>query len=203
MARAAWKCHERSACRSTRSAPCTRIPNAPTAGCHTEHQGEHAALTTMAEFDHHWTNYELTGSTSKLRMAGRAIRARVDNHAWAAHACVSCHADPAVHKGGTNCAQCHSTATFAGATFKHRFRSITAAGVVAAAAARRHQDESNYKTYTCYGCHEHTPAKMGVCTCARIANFQDCALPRRRPKKDRRGAADVDILERWLTSSTE
>ena len=75
--------------------------------------------------------------------------------------CESCHKAPAdtMHKQMTgNCAQCHKTQAWKPATFEHNKyfpldKDHNASCVTCHVA-------NNYKRYTCYGCHEHTPANM-------------------------------------------
>ncbi len=69
-------------------------------------------------------------------------------------ACVACHAEPAVHRGqfGTNCAQCHNTNTWQGATFNHRFP-LNHGGRGTIACTTCHTTAGNYHVYTCYACH--------------------------------------------------
>jgi hypothetical protein len=129
--------------------------------CHTEHRGGHAALTSLAHFDHDWAAFKLTGKHQAVDCASCHKSA---GYKGTPQTCVSCHAEPATpapHKAhyGTACAQCHSTTGFAGATFKHTIFSINH-GRRNNTCATCHSDAANYKTYTCYGCHEHTPAKM-------------------------------------------
>jgi hypothetical protein len=75
--------------------------------------------------------------------------------------CDGCHSKPgdALHqKIDANCSECHSNEAWLPATFDHRdyFR------------FDRHHDtecstchvDSNYATYTCYGCHEHSRSKI-------------------------------------------
>ena len=97
--------------------------------------------------------------------------------------CESCHAKPAdtLHKGLTaGCAQCHSVQRWKPATFDHAKLFVL---------DRDHQTtcetchtNSDYSRYTCYGCHEHTPANVrreheeeG------IRDFQNCVECHRDP----------------------
>jgi hypothetical protein len=128
--------------------------------CHREHQGPRGALTDYSMFDHDCAAFKLTG-----RHLGIAC---VDCHREGAYqgtvqACVGCHAEPASHVGkfGTDCARCHQTTGWGGATFAHRFplnhgvgRHHQSACVVC------HQVAGDYAIYTCYGCHKHEQTKM-------------------------------------------
>ncbi len=75
--------------------------------------------------------------------------------------CASCHAAPggALHRDvGAACASCHSTERWKPASFDHaKFWPLD----------RRHQASCvtchpgrAYAKYTCWGCHEHTPASV-------------------------------------------
>ena len=75
--------------------------------------------------------------------------------------CQACHKSPAdaLHKQITgNCAQCHNQKKWTPATFAHDKyfvldRDHTASCVTCHVL-------NDYKRYTCYGCHEHTPANI-------------------------------------------
>lgn len=107
--------------------------------------------------------------------------------------CESCHAKPVdtLHKRLTaGCAQCHSVQRWKPATFDHAKLFVL---------DRDHQTtcetchtNSDYSRYTCYGCHEHTPAnvrreheKEG------IANFENCVECHRDPgvEPEKRGGS--------------
>ena len=71
-----------------------------------------------ATFDHNLSGFPLTGAHVNL--------ACTQCHSGGVFTglsteCVACHAEPSIHAGmfGTNCAQCHNTSTWAGATFNH------------------------------------------------------------------------------------
>lgn len=67
---------------------------------------------------------------------------------------------PTVHKFryGSGCVNCHTTAAWEGTTFTHAIFSINH-GKKNNTCATDHQDTKNLALYTCYNCHEHTPAK--------------------------------------------
>ncbi len=73
---------------------------------------------TPATFDHNLSGFPLTGAHTSLACTQCHTGGVFSGLSTA---CVACHAEPAVHAGvfGTNCAQCHSTTTWAGATFNH------------------------------------------------------------------------------------
>ena len=75
--------------------------------------------------------------------------------------CEGCHKPPTdpLHGGQTgSCSQCHVVAAWKPATFEHaRFFVLDRDHNVSCATCH---EGGNYKSYTCYGCHEHTPANM-------------------------------------------
>lgn len=84
----------------------------------------------------------------------------------AGQACVTCHAgrrpQDALHaQAGDACGTCHATGAWRPATFAHeRFFLLDRDHNVACGTC--HGDAGGYRTYTCYGCHEHTPAGMAA-----------------------------------------
>ena len=79
-------------------------------------------------------------------------------------ACEPCHAskrpgDTLHASAGEACAACHGTQAWKPATFAHdRFFRFDRHHPPACATC--HQAAGTFRSYTCYGCHEHTPAKM-------------------------------------------
>jgi hypothetical protein len=75
--------------------------------------------------------------------------------------CESCHKPPAdtLHQQMTgNCAQCHLPQAWKPATFDHaKFFPLDKDHNASCVTCHT---GNNYKQYTCYGCHEHTPANM-------------------------------------------
>lgn len=75
--------------------------------------------------------------------------------------CATCHAPPkdTLHRQvGANCQQCHGTAQWQPANFDHA-RYFPLVGEHNATCATCHAGP-DFSRYTCYGCHEHTPAKI-------------------------------------------
>ncbi|MBF0290392.1 MAG: class III cytochrome C family protein [SAR324 cluster bacterium] len=104
--------------------------------CHTEHQGV-SAERNIASFTH------------------ELLEISVRQH------CVSCHQKPedALHeKNQENCKQCHRETAWRPAAFDHRdyFRFDRHHK---ADCATCHLD-NNFRQYTCYECHEHSPSKI-------------------------------------------
>ncbi|TAJ55236.1 MAG: class III cytochrome C family protein [Nevskiaceae bacterium] len=102
--------------------------------CHGEHQGADAKRA-LRTFSH--------------QMLQPGLRSQ----------CASCHARPedALHRQvGETCAQCHGQTAWSPATFEHdRYFLLDRDHNVACATCHVGQ---NFSRYTCYGCHEHSPA---------------------------------------------
>ncbi len=94
-------------------------------------------------------------------------------------ACASCHADarPAdvLHKGAGDCAACHRTRAWVPATFDHA-RWFVLDRHHGPRCATCHDQPGNYRAYTCYGCHAHTPGNvLAEHREEGIRNLEDCA----------------------------
>lgn len=149
----------RSRCEGCHRAPDTRVHASavlPCAECHT------TAGWLPASFDH-----------QRLGQAGM-------------ERCGSCHAPPAngLHRDvGDACGTCHRTTAWKPATFDHA-RFFALEGEHDAPCATCHVND-RYGEYTCYGCHEHTPARV-----ARehdeegIRNIEDCVRCHRSGSED-------------------
>ncbi len=92
--------------------------------------------------------------------------------------CAACHAEPQIHAGlfGADCVACHSTAAWTPAALKNHIFPLDHGESGEVACVTCHP--AKYTEYTCYGCHEHTPARIeskhaeeGV----RDARLNDCA----------------------------
>lgn len=122
-------------------------------------------------FDHALSNFPLTGAHRNVSCenchAGGSF-------AGTPTACSACHAEPAAHLGmfGTNCASCHSTSAWLPASFNgpHTFP-INHKGANGNCSTCH---PSSLLSYTCYGCHEHDPAKMQQ-KHEGVSNLADCA----------------------------
>ncbi|HNA31042.1 MAG TPA: class III cytochrome C family protein, partial [Thiobacillaceae bacterium] len=91
--------------------------------------------------------------------------------------CQSCHKSPkdALHRQITgNCSQCHGQAKWVPATFDHD-RHFVLDGDHNVKCATCHV-RNDYASYTCYGCHEHTPDNIRREHIEEgIRDFKDCA----------------------------
>jgi hypothetical protein len=129
----------------------------------------------LAHFDHNMSSFKLTGQHAKVECqachVGNTFRSTPQT-------CAACHAEPPVHMGrfSANCTECHTTASWTGAYFKHSVFNInhhnrTGTGTC----AKCHNDQANFVGYTCYNCHEHQPERIKTIHLKRnIVNYQEC-----------------------------
>jgi hypothetical protein len=73
--------------------------------------------------------------------------------------CSACHTEPEIHAGifGLDCAACHTATAWAPAQLTQHTFPFEHGSQGEIACATCHAD--SYVTYTCYGCHDHDPAK--------------------------------------------
>ena len=140
--------------------------------CHSDHLGAQRTQRSRKPFSH--------------ALLQPAMRERCD----------SCHKAPtdSLHRAMTaNCSQCHSQEAWKPATLDHSKLFVL---------DRDHETTcitchttQNYKQYTCYGCHEHTPAKIrSEHEEEGIANFENCVECHRDPgvEPDKQGRSGGD-----------
>jgi hypothetical protein len=98
--------------------------------------------------------------------------------------CASCHKAPAnaFHRDQTiGCSQCHSTTAWKPARFDHS-RYFALDGDHNAPCATCHTTP-NYRQYTCYGCHEHNPARIRAIHAEEgIRNLDNCVACHRNAR---------------------
>jgi hypothetical protein len=199
------KCHVNNTFKGT-STSCVSCHAEPTVSthkfgtdckkCHTPATWRLASFPTGGPggaFDHDKTAFKLTGKHTTVACA----QCHKDNtFKGTPMTCVSCHAEPKVHKGsklGTDCARCHTTGSWSGATlgdYKHTFpvahgRKNRGAGACNVC----HNKADTYATYTCYGCHEHTPEKVAR-QHKKLANIENCAKCHKGGRGRERAGAD-------------
>lgn len=111
-----------------------------------------------AKFDHKLTQFPLTGkhmevSCEECHKGG--TYQKVDK------SCFACHQQDDKHKGslGTNCAQCHTTVKWSAVTFVHKFP-IDRGEHRGISCRDCHENQMNFKEFTCISCHEHSQARM-------------------------------------------
>lgn len=134
-------------------------------GCHTT-----AAWKNILPFDHARTGFALSGTHRTTRCMSCHVGQR-----WKglATTCIACHAKDDAHKGarGTNCASCHTTTTWAAATFDHASTGYPLVGGHAATACAGCHGPGNankHPSRTCNACHAKDDTHKG-------ANGTDCA----------------------------
>lgn len=134
--------------------------------CHSDHAGPKLTQRSRKPFSH-----------DLLRVATRGR-------------CDACHAAPGndLHKNlSVGCAQCHTPKAWKPATFDHdkffRLDKDHNASCVTC-----HNTAGDYGKYTCYGCHEHTPANIrGKHLEEGIQNFEDCVKCHRSADEESEG----------------
>ena len=135
-----------------------------------------------AKFDHNLAAFKLTGAHVNVPCAKCHINGVFKG---TPQTCVSCHAEPQQHLGafGTDCAQCHTTQTWQGATFDHVFPLNHGGG--GNIACQTCHTTTNFKEYTCYGCHDHDPARIQARHLDEgISDFQDCVRCHARGQRE-------------------
>lgn len=139
----------REKCETCHTAPANDIHRDLKVSCHQCHTTEH---WVPASFDH--------------AALDRAVLER----------CESCHRPPSddFHRQITNtCVQCHSPQAWKPSTFDHQ-RFFVLDGDHNATCVTCHTTP-DFKRYTCYGCHEHTPANIrSEHEEEGIRNFENC-----------------------------
>lgn len=135
-----------------------KLAKADCIACHSDHAGPLLAQSRVHAFDHTLLQPE------------------------AARQCASCHRAPktAVHQGVKgNCATCHNIKGWTPASFDHdRYFRLDSDHNVACTTCHVRND---FKRYTCYGCHEHSPARViAEHREEGIRKIEDCARCHRR-----------------------
>ncbi len=96
-----------------------------------------------------------------------------------AQRCIDCHKgevpkDRLHSSTGANCSTCHGTRAWRPASFDHD-RYFRLDRDHRASCSTCHKDSSDFKKYTCYGCHEHTPSNIASEHREEgIRNYQNC-----------------------------
>jgi hypothetical protein len=123
-------------------------------------------------FNHASTTFPLTGA--HLPLACPDCHSGGD-FSQASGACASCHADPDFHLGlfSSDCAACHATKAWSPARFDQAHTFPLNHGEAPSDCRLCHPASLN--EYTCYGCHEHSPAEIEEEHLEEdIRDFQDC-----------------------------
>lgn len=142
--------------------------------CHPEHRGPNGALTMRV--DHSKFPFKLTGKHVGIACDRcHTTVASILGMQNTPQDCAACHAKDDNHAGkfGMQCGQCHSTDAWTGATFDHKIFPVNHGEGQAAECKTCHPNDVS--TYTCYGCHEHTPANVASRHSGQnIADITDC-----------------------------
>lgn len=128
--------------------------------CHSDHQGPALTRRSRKPFSH--------------ALLTTSVREQ----------CATCHAAPkdTMHRGlQTQCSQCHDSQAWRPAHFDHAKHFVLDRDHKAPCeTCHRNRD---YNRYTCYGCHEHTPAKVREEHLEEgIRNFENCVECHRDPR---------------------
>jgi hypothetical protein len=146
--------------------------------CHSDHQGPKLTQRSRKPFSHALLN--------------EPVRER----------CTSCHAAPkdTMHRSAkAECSQCHANTAWKPATLEHdRFFVFDRHHRTECSTCHRNGD---YSRYTCYGCHEHSPANVRAEHLKEgIRNFENCVEchrdPRVEPSKEGGGEGDRERRKR-------
>src|SRR5262249_48513660 len=141
--------------------------NCPSSQSTSSWKDTNLTVANLTNFDHASTGFKLTGvhasTACKVCHKGQGFKGL-------SQTCVSCHAEPKVHLGkfGTQCASCHSTATWANATiplaglanFDHATTGFKLTGVHQSAMCKSCHVGKGFKglSQTCASCHAEPPA---------------------------------------------
>lgn len=168
--------------------------------CHTDHAGADPAHATRP-FAHDGlaaADRERCGSCHEASRPADATHERLTDECAACHTteawtpaqfdhqrfagsrrCAACHdadrPDDGLHAdAAANCADCHTTRAWSPADYAHE-RYFVLDRDHNARCATCHDQPGTYRTYTCYGCHEHTPRNiLGEHREEGIRNLADC-----------------------------
>lgn len=112
-----------------------------------------------ANFDHNTLPFKLTGKHVGLKCERCHATGTLQAASGTPRSCVACHAKDDKHKGafGQQCDQCHATSGWAGARFDHSIFPVDH-GRRGAPSTCQTCHPNGVTSYSCYGCHEHTPA---------------------------------------------
>ncbi len=130
----------------------------------------HDGKDSMANFDH-GKAFSLTGGHADLTCE----RCHSTGFTGASAECAACHEEPQIHAGkfGLDCGNCHATTAWQPARLVNHSFPLNHGEQGEVACATCHQ--TDYVSYTCYGCHEHTPAGMQRKHLKEgIRNYQNC-----------------------------
>jgi len=130
------------------------------ADCRACHEG--SDRFSAGRFSHDSTPFPLTARHAQSKCGDcHAGSATLAAFGFAPRDCVGCHRPDDPHHGafGTDCSACHTADSWKNARFDHTFPlSHGEGGRIPCRTC--HERPQNWKSYTCYGCHEHTPERI-------------------------------------------
>lgn len=176
--------------------------------CHTDHNGINP-LNSISKFSHELVTGDLINncnSCHEIPADNRHIKykteckschttkkwSEIDNfkHEYILdnelNNCTSCHNNPGdeLHSGiSENCRVCHSTVKWKPSTFDHSVKFILDSDHNTK--CNTCHADNNFKSYTCYSCHEHSPAKIADEHIEEgINNFENCVSCHKSANED-------------------
>ena len=198
--------------------------------CHSEHKGLNPKLS-IKKFNHEFlSESNKTNCVSCHSQPKNELHSQVSNSCVSCHSttnwkkvttfnhdliksaaiknnCISCHEAPKdnFHSSSNNCISCHSLAKWKPSTFNHDQSFLL---------DQNHNTDcktchtnNNFKTYTCFGCHEHSMNNvMGEHSEEGISNITNCVACHRSGNEHdiRRNKNDVlNYLNKDLKNNTE
>jgi hypothetical protein len=130
-----------------------------------------------ANFDHGKLPFKLIGKHKSLSCEKCHAKAQsLQDLQKTPQDCFACHAKDDKHKGtfGQECGQCHTAETWKNAKFDHKIFPVDH-GSKELKATCKTCHPTDTKSYTCYGCHAHTPANVvGKHEGKSLAELSDC-----------------------------
>jgi hypothetical protein len=151
--------------------------------CHTEHKGRTGDIVGLdrESFDHERSGYALTGKHASITCQSCHLKGKKFREVETS--CLACHRLDDVHKGklGTECGDCHTTASFRESKFDH---------------ANTHFPlEGAHKKVACQSCHRDPSYKGAPLECVACHHRDDVHKGGRGPD-----CAACHTVERWKTS---
>ncbi len=134
---------------------------------------------TRSAFAHDTSGFTLDGAhvTASCVSCHTETRTLAD-FGTAPTTCIGCHRADDEHRGdlGDDCGACHSTRSWEGATIEHDVFPLDHGEEGPVACKTCHEDPKNYKSYTCYNCHEHSRARVQAEHRGEVStrNLDDC-----------------------------
>jgi hypothetical protein len=155
---------------ASRCVSCHRDYQAQFLGTHIEEwgrdcQGCHDGNDRFSHgvFAHDSTGFTLDGAHLRTSCASCHRETKVlADFGKTPDSCIGYHKGDDEHRGelGDDCGACHSTTSWEGAGISHEVFPLDHGDGGRIPCKTCHEDRNNYKSYTCYNCHEHSPARV-------------------------------------------